>query len=163
MPGIGMPDCVRRAFESGLAVGDRLSSNFTPEKSPAKLGSSNRIRSSSGGCVAVKENHDSLIPLPKNIWLASSACGVSNREPVAIAPIFFSAPAKPSGLRVNCTADESARYSRCRDTALLMRLPMRMPKPPAAMMPSPAMPMTAPPPPSSRFLLLRLPDELNPI
>ena len=35
-------------------------------------------------------------------------------------PIFFNAPASPSGSRVNCTAEASANLSRCRDTPALM-------------------------------------------
>ena len=42
-------------------------------------------------------------------------------------PIFFSAPPMPSGLRVNCTAQASARYSRCRETAALIRSPKNDP------------------------------------
>ena len=36
------------------------------------------------------------------------------------ARIWSSAPAIPSGLRVNCTPEASARNSRCRDTAALI-------------------------------------------
>ena len=39
----------------------------------------------------------------------------------------------PSGLRVNCTAEASARNSRCRETAALMRLPKNMPTKPSTM------------------------------
>ena len=48
-------------------------------------------------------------------------------DPSEKPPIFFNAPAIPEGLRVNCTAEASARYSRCRDTALWMILPRNTP------------------------------------
>ena len=44
--------------------------------------------------------------------------------------MIFSAPASPSGLRVNCTAAASARNSRWRDTARLMRSASTMPMSP---------------------------------
>ncbi len=61
------------------------------------------------------------------MWLASAARGESSFEPKTAAPIRLSAPPMPSGLRVNCTAEASARYSRCRDAAALMRLPKNKP------------------------------------
>ena len=36
-------------------------------------------------------------PLPKNMWLTSSACGLRIREPAASPPIFFNAPPIPPG------------------------------------------------------------------
>jgi len=39
----------------------------------------------------------------------------------------------PAGLRVNCTADASARYSRWRDTALLISFAKNTPTYPTAM------------------------------
>ena len=66
------------------------------------------MRSVRGGCVA---NID-WIALPKKRWLASFAMGWATFEPEWSPPIFMSAPAMPSGLRVNCTAEASARYSR---------------------------------------------------
>ena len=42
-------------------------------------------------------------------------------------PIFFSAPPMPVGLRVNCTAEASAKNSRCLLTADLIMLPKNVP------------------------------------
>ena len=85
------------------------------------------MRSANGGCVANKARNGVARPLPKNMWLASSARGVWSREPCTSPPIFFSAPAMPSGSRVNCTAEASARNSRCRETALLINCPKKTP------------------------------------
>jgi hypothetical protein len=64
------------------------------------------------------------------MWLASAALRLSNREPNTAAPIRFSAPAMPDGLRVNCTAEASARNSRCREMAALIMLPISEPTAP---------------------------------
>ena len=98
-----------------------------------------RIRSLSGGWVA----NIALKPevaRPKNMWLACGAFGFLTAEPVTKPPIFLSAPAIPEGCRVNCTAEASARNSRCRLTAALIRLPKNVP----------AKPMTASPAPIAR-------------
>ena len=55
------------------------------------------------------------------------AFGEAIRDPVERPPIFFSAPAIPAGWRVNWTADASARYSRWRDTALLINRAKKTP------------------------------------
>ena len=84
-----------------------------------------RIRFSSGGCVAVSDVNPSHSPWAKNMWLASAALGACSRRAAHAAPIRSSAPARcRPGLRVNCTAEASARYSRCRETAALIRLPI---------------------------------------
>jgi hypothetical protein len=44
----------------------------------------------------------------------------------------------PSGLRVNWTADASARNSRCRLTEALSRLPKKVPRKPMIIRPTPA-------------------------
>ena len=115
----------------GAGVGDGRSpgaSSRTFEKSPSNEGSSRRIRSTSGGWVASSPKSWPAPPaLPKNMWLASSARGSWIVEPAASAPIFLSAPAMPSGLRVNCTAEASARNSRCRETAALIRFAKNTP------------------------------------
>ena len=64
---------------------------------------------------------------PKNMWLASLADARLMVEPAPRAPIFFKAPAMAPGLRVNCTEAASARYSRWRLTAALIRLPKKVP------------------------------------
>ena len=78
-------------------------------KSPSKRGSISRMRASSGGCVAKRLPRN---PEAKSMWETSEAWGFEIRLPCVAAPITFSAPAMPSGLRVNCTDDASARYSR---------------------------------------------------
>ncbi len=92
-----------------------------------KCGSIRDIRSPRGGCVANIDMNELVRPLAKKKWLASSAFALPIREPSAYPPIFFSAPAIPSGFLVNCTADASARNSRCRETALLISLPKKTP------------------------------------
>src|SRR6266487_129946 len=84
-------------------------SSITRGNLPSKLGSKARMRSTKGGWVAKSESPK---PLAKNKWLASSACGELILEPEVSPPIFLSAPANPDGLRVNCTAEASARTSR---------------------------------------------------
>ena len=111
------------------------------------------IRSASGGCVANRAE----TPLAKNMWEASVARGASSREP-ASPPIFLSAPAIPSGLRVNCTAEASARNSRCRLTAALIRLPIRVPAKPTAISPSPITMIAAVIPPLLSSLRRRPPE-----
>ena len=98
---------------------------------PSKLGSRNLIRSSSGGWVANNEDSDGTAE-PKNMWLVSSASGLRIEAPWDRPPIFFSAPAIPSGFRVNWTAEASARNSLCRLTALLMSRPKKTPMYPIA-------------------------------
>ena len=88
-----------------------------------------RIRSTSGGCVASSAENAGT-PALKNRWHASSACGLLIRDPCARPPIFLSAPPIPSGLRVNCTAEASARNSRCREMAALISRPKKTPAQP---------------------------------
>ncbi len=94
---------------------------------PSKPGSILRIRSGSGGWVASHPKSRLRTPWPKYMWEASGARGFSISEPVGSPPIFLSAPAIPAGLRVNWTAEASARNSRSRETAALIRLPMNVP------------------------------------
>ena len=79
------------------------------------------------GCVEKIPNQELRKPFPKNMWLASSAMGLRMREPCPKPPIFFSALARPIGLRVNWTAAASARDSRWRATALLINRPKKAP------------------------------------
>ena len=78
---------------------------------PSKAGSMSRMRSLMGGCV---ENRNSMKPPDE----AKKRCCDSRSafEPARFAPdipaTFFKAEARPSGLRVNWTAEASARYSR---------------------------------------------------
>ena len=95
------------------------------------------MRSARGGWVENNALIPDAMPWPKNMWLASGAFGCSICEPVSKPPIFFNAPAMPSGLRVNCTADASARNSRCRLTEALMRLPKKVPRKPMIISPNP--------------------------
>ena len=60
----------------------------------------------------------------------------------------------PSGLRVNCTAEASARNSRCRETAALIMLPISEPIAPRMMI---ARPTSSRYRPASRFDDERLP------
>ena len=90
------------------------------------MGSIRRIRSARGGCVARPLKRWPTAS-PKKRWLASAAAGALTFEPSDRAPIFLRAPAMPSGLRVNWTAEASARYSRWRLTAALIRLPKKTP------------------------------------
>ncbi len=93
------------------------------------------MRSSSGGCVAIIPEAKLLRAGPRNRCDSVSACGCwivvppasSNCGVVASPPILRSAPPMPSGLRVNCTALASARYSRLRDTPALIRRPKNTP------------------------------------
>ncbi len=62
------------------------------------------------------------------MWLISAAWASRMFEPSASPPIFFNAPVIPPGFRVNWTEEASARNSRCRLTAALMRLPKNTPK-----------------------------------
>ena len=133
--GITLPRIVRASIRRscgcrfGFHARDRALRGARAGYSPSHCGSSRRIRSSSGGWVA----NMLAMPLAKYMWLASAAHGLMSFEPNTAAPIRFSAPAMPSGLRVNCTAEASARYSRCRETAALMRLPNNRPKKPTTM------------------------------
>jgi hypothetical protein len=61
------------------------------------------------------------------MWLTSLARAFDSCEPLDDPPIFFNALAMPFGLRVNCTDAASARNSRCRLTAALIRLPQYVP------------------------------------
>ncbi len=70
---------------------------------------------------------DSFRPSPNSMWLTSSTLPLRRFDPVGMPPIFFSAPVSPSVWRVYCTADASARYSRCRDTAALISRPASTP------------------------------------
>ena len=70
--------------------------------------------------MAIRFEADRPRASPKNMWLTSSASASRTLDPSAEAPIFFKAPAIPGGLRVNWTAEASARYSRWRETAALM-------------------------------------------
>ncbi len=93
------------------------------------------MRSGSGGWVAIHD--DSLRPSPKSMWLTSSTLPLRTVDPAGRPPIFFSAPARPSVWRVYCTAEASARYSRCRDTAALISRPASTPIQPAMRAASP--------------------------
>src|SRR6185436_9175508 len=75
------------------------------------------MRSSSGGWVSNRPESFTSIPWPKNICDTSSAWRLAIRAPAEDAPIWSSAPAMPSGLRVNCTLEASARNSRWREAA----------------------------------------------
>ena len=85
------------------------------------------MRSSSGGCVANSDPNHRLTPLAKNMWLSVSARRLATSEPPGSALMVASAPAMPSALRVNCTDAASARNSRCREMAALMRRPKNSP------------------------------------
>ncbi len=67
-------------------------------------------------------------------------------------PIFLSAPAIPPGSRVNCTAEASARYSRCREMAACSILAKSTPTDPTNQTARPAttIAITTPPPFESR-------------
>src|ERR1700730_10728566 len=106
--------------KGGGAAATAVSGNTTLGNLPSKLGSRARIRSINGGCVA-NPNSSLFKPFAKNKWLTSSARCDCNSEPSVAPPIFLRAPASPEGLRVNCTADASARNSRCRLTAAWIR------------------------------------------
>ncbi len=98
-------------------------------KSPSKLGSMARMRSSRGGCVAKRLCRT---PVAKSMWETSAARGFPMRLPCVAAPMILSAAAMPSGLRVNWTEDESARYSRWRETIAWIRREQRTPSEPSA-------------------------------
>ena len=99
------------------------------------------MRSSTGGCV---ERRREPSPFAKSRWAASGVCAAPRRDPCAA--ILESAPARPPGLRVNCTAAASARYSRSRETARRMSRAKKAPTDPAAKSTSPAARTTPPPP-----------------
>ena len=132
----GKPGMIGGNAERGLAFLPTLASRSSSgmalvlENFPSQLGSIARIRSSSGGCVANALKNELFKALPKNMWLASWACSDSRREPSCAAPIFCRAPESPSGLRVNCTAEASARNSRWRLTAAWMSRPKKTPTQP---------------------------------
>jgi hypothetical protein len=85
---------------------------------------------------------------PKNRWLASAACGATRRARRDQPPMARSAPAIPAGLRVNCTAEASARNSRWRQTAAWIRLPKKTPAKPTTIRPNAMATTAAAPPPS---------------
>ena len=109
-----------------------VSTNF-----PFQLGSMARILFSSGGCVANKPELNFGKMDPKNIWLACSAFFWRRCDCSAWPPIFFRALAIPLCSLVNWTADASARYSLCRLTDALIRLPKKSPPKPITTRPSP--------------------------
>ena len=78
------------------------------------------MRSRIGGWLA---NSASNKPLRSAIsmWPISSLSALLSVARSGDAAIFLSAPAMPCGLRVNCTAEASARNSRFRETADLIR------------------------------------------
>ena len=97
--------------------------------------SSARTRSSSDGCV---ENHEppNLLAhagslLAMNMCATPEAPSCSRRVPAWFAAMVMNALCSACGLRVNCTADASARCSRRRDTAACSRRPATMPTLPA--------------------------------
>ena len=153
----GLPD-----FAARLGVSGSASTGLTRLGNlPSKFGSILWIRLSRGGCVANSWWLKLPNAQPKNIWLISSACAFLILEVSGRPPIFFSAPAIPSGSRVNCTAEASARYSRCLDTALLINLPKKSPIEPITIRPTPTARITKtnPPPLSFRELRPELPME----
>ena len=83
-------------------------------KSPVKPGSNWRMRASSGGCEAKRLLSDA--PGEKSRCASSLRLAHRIALPKLDAPIRLSAPANPDGLRVNCTAEASAKNSRWRDT-----------------------------------------------
>jgi len=91
------------------------------------------MRSAIGGCVEKSVQS----PAAKNMCETSAAAGASTFEPPEADAMRASAPAMPSGLRVYCTAEASARNSLCRLTAALIRLPMKLPMKPITIMLSP--------------------------
>ena len=99
-----------------------------------KCGSSAWMRLTSGGCVAYIDasSEVNLKPSPNSMWLTFSDLAFCSFEPASNPPIFFSAPASPLVWRVNWTADASARNSRCREMAALMRRPKNTPTQPIA-------------------------------
>ncbi len=102
-------------------------------------GTSFLIRASMGGWLA---NQREESPSAKRRWAASGAKALSSFEPACA--MRASAPARPSGLRVNCTAAASARNSRWRDTAARMSRPKKAPTAPAAQTTRPAARMAPP-------------------
>ena len=114
---------------------------------PSNEGSIRRTRSASGGWVA--KNCAVRLPnaLPKNMWLISSAWPSSIFDVSGRPPIFFNAPPMPSGSRVYCTAEASARYSRCRETPALISLPKNSPIDPTTSNPRATTRITTSPPP----------------
>jgi hypothetical protein len=65
-------------------------------------------RSSSGGCVANTRDK----PEANNMCATCSASAVTSFEPALTPAILSSAPVRPEGSRVNCTAEASASRSR---------------------------------------------------
>ena len=88
-----------------------------------------RMRSLMGGCVEKRNSMKPPDEAKKRCWDSRSAV-----EPARFAPdipaTFFKAEARPSGLRVNWTAEASARYSRWRETEAWMTLAKKMPPEP---------------------------------
>ena len=82
---------------------------------PSKVGSMRLIRSPMGGWVEKKNSMKPPEEAKKRCCDSRSAFEPVRLAP-AIPPTFFKAEASPSGLRVNCTDEASARYSRCRET-----------------------------------------------
>ncbi len=72
-------------------------------------------------------NHEVRAASPKSMCPTSSRFGDFSSEPSLRPPIFFSAPAMPRVWRVYCTAEASARYSRCRETDAWMSRPASTP------------------------------------
>ena len=118
---------------------------------PSHCGSMRSMRSSIGGWVA-KALHKRCLTWPKNRCDISSARAVSTKVPALWPPMILSASPIPSGFRVNCTAEASARYSFCLEMADLISPAIRPPNRPIRYSPRP-MASTAPRP--SSFLLLR--------
>ncbi len=105
-----------------------------------------------------------LSPLAKKKWLTSSPFGSRMAEPAA--PIFLSAPARPTGLRVNWTAEASASTSRWRETAARIIRPKRTPRYPITKSAIPTASITSTPwfflPPRECMLLRRRIRPANP-
>ena len=118
----------------------RFGGNFPLVHCPP--GSMASTRLSIGGWVANKLD----TPRPKNMWLDSAAFLCLTELPT---PPNRRRALNPAGLRVNCTAEASARYSRCRDTIAFNKLPKNAPTPPTTTRASPG--STKARPPASSF------------
>src|SRR6186713_2337883 len=84
-------------------------------KSPSQLGMMRLIRSKSGGWEAKTPLSALVSGLLISMWLESCALGAERAE--LSEAILARALAMPQGLRVNCTAEASARNSLCCETA----------------------------------------------
>ncbi len=99
--------------------------------------------------------HDGVVPA-KNICATLTEFSCCSCEPSAVAAMVMNAPCSALGLRVNCTAEASARCSRRRDTAACNSRPASKPTLPAMNTPKATILMRPAPLPRLRPRMMRM-------